>query len=73
MGENNDEDSVFGESWARDSFVARLDERVRNLERRASDWITKDQFWPTRVISLGIAAAVLIGVLTAVLSLVIKR
>lgn len=56
-----------------ESFLARLDERVKSLERRAADWITRDQFWATRVIALGIAAAVLAAVVTAIISLVIKH
>jgi negative regulator of sigma E activity len=73
MGERDDDEDITEGYSAHHSLLARLDERVRNLERRAADWITKDQFWATRVISLGIAAAVLLGVVTAILSLVIKR
>lgn len=46
---------------------------LENLKERISSLVTKDEFFPVKMIAYGIASSVLLGVLGAILSLVLYR
>ena len=67
------------EESAREVLLARLDERVASMQREIhttrsmlEDYITKHEFWPTKVISLGLAGLLLSAVVAAIIAQVLK-
>lgn len=44
-------------------LIARLDERVKNLERQFKNFISQDRFKPVEMITYGLAGGVLLTVL----------
>lgn len=67
------------EESAREVLLARLDERVASMQREIhtmrallEDYITKHEFWPTKIISLGLAGLVLASVVAAIIAHVLK-
>jgi hypothetical protein len=57
----------------RSSLLARLDERVKSIERRIENFVTKEAFWVTKVIAIGLAGLVLSTVVAIILARVIGR
>ena len=56
-----------------ESLLARLDERVKAIEAALANFVTKEAFWVTKVISIGLAGLVLSTVLALVLARVLGR
>jgi hypothetical protein len=60
-------------------LLARLDERVISMQREThvlrtllEDYVTKHEFWATKVISLGLAGLLLSAVVAAIIAQVLK-
>lgn len=46
---------------------------IENLKEQVKTFVTKDEFFPVKMIAYGIASSVLLGVLGAILSFVLYR
>jgi hypothetical protein len=71
MTEHNENESQI--------MLARLDERVVSMQREIhvlrgllEEYITRHEFWPTKVISLGLAGLLLSAVVAAIIAQVLK-
>lgn len=61
----------------RTELLIRLDERTNNIwnhmQNYEKNYVTKKEFWPVKSIVYGGAAVVLVGVMTAVVSIVVIK
>lgn len=55
------------------SLLARLDERVKSIERAIGNFVTKEAFWVTKVIAIGLAGLVLSTVVAIILARVLGQ
>ena len=60
---NNDDDG---------HLLARIDERVRHIERMVQDFVTQMEFVPVKMIAFGLAGVVLAAVIAALVAQVLR-
>jgi translation elongation factor EF-1beta len=56
-----------------DNMLARLDERVKHIEKMVTTLITRVEFTPVKMIAFGLAALILCSVLAAVVATVLHK
>jgi hypothetical protein len=69
----NHQDEDTRPPWMIADQVSRIDERLKAVERKQEDFVTKDEHWVTKAISIGLAALTLSSVLAVVLARVLGR
>ena len=52
--------------------LARVEARLCGIEKRALEWLTRAEFTPVKMIAYGLAGSILLGVVSAILSLVLR-
>lgn len=53
-------------------LLIRLDERTQGIETRMDNFITKDTFYPVKLIAYGLAGGALLTILGGVLATILK-
>lgn len=75
MPRQNDDDNFSREGAITQAVINMhvMEQRLKTLEETREDYVTKLEFWPVKMIAYGLASTALMGIMTAVLSLVVLK
>lgn len=55
-----------------ETCVAVLKEKVANIEEKISDFVTKDEFGPVKIIAFGLIGLMAVAVVAALMNMILK-